>query len=86
MSPMLWTVENHNNNGNVNVYFNAEATGFNQQNVAADYYRRFRWPAQSHQDPLTLQVSPRMPKKTSLNRDRDCTSTLTKNPNVKLTH
>lgn len=35
--PMMWTVEG--SNPNRHIYFNAEATGFNFQDTAADYYR-----------------------------------------------
>ena len=37
--PMLWTIDG--NNPNRHIYFNAEATGFNYQDTAADYFRRY---------------------------------------------
>ena len=41
--PMLWTIEGSNNTGHI--YFNTEATGFNWQNTAGDYFRRYLDPS-----------------------------------------
>ena len=42
-NPMLWTVEG--TNPNRHIYFNSEATGYDWQQLASDYYRRYLNPA-----------------------------------------
>lgn len=42
-NPMLWTVDG--NNPNRHIYFNSEATGYDWQQLASDYYRRYLNPA-----------------------------------------
>lgn len=42
-NPMLWTFDN-SNNGNRHIYFNSQATGFGDNQVASDFFRRYLVP------------------------------------------